>query len=448
MALADILQSIDALKEVAGALRPVAPDRLQALNQKLRLDWNYNSNAIEGNTLTLSETRMLLLHDYHMGNKLGRHYEEIKLHDHVLLTLEELVRQNEPMTEVLIRSLHHELMGDEYFVKANDSLGNVINVKGKPGEYKVKANGVNRIVNGKEIFVPFKTPDEVRAEMPELIRWYRAEEEKAGLHPVMLAAIFHFRFVTLHPFDDGNGRMSRILMNMILMRSGYVPAIIRMAERPQYLSTLAQAQDGGTIEPFIELVANDTKRSLELLIKAAKGESIEEPDDLDKEIELLKQKIKNDDIVKIDINNQEYRPIWIKEIVKLYISAHTVIQKFSELFEDTETSLYIKNMRYIDSDQIIQQLEVMSERGIYLLSYKLSSYKSSYNHFDLSSSIIIHLHEFSYELKLIDCYNEDSFPNTKEYRYDQIINSETINIITNNISKGILKAIKQRTSQK
>jgi Fic family protein len=75
--------------------------------------------------------------------------------------------------------------------------------------------------------------------MPRLIQWYRTEEERKELHPVQLAAIFHFRFVTLHPFDDGNGRISRLLMNMILMRAGYAPAIIRLEDREQYIYALA-----------------------------------------------------------------------------------------------------------------------------------------------------------------------------------------------------------------
>jgi Fic family protein len=93
MSIKTNLEKIDSLKREADSLRPIDPQKLNILNQKLRLDWNYNSNAIEGNTLTLSETRMLLLHGYHTGNKLGRHYEEMKLHNDVLLTLEELVKK-------------------------------------------------------------------------------------------------------------------------------------------------------------------------------------------------------------------------------------------------------------------------------------------------------------------------------------------------------------------
>jgi len=445
MPLADILKSIDEQKQLADLLRPIAPERLKVLNQKLRLDWNYNSNALEGNTLTLSETRMLLLHGYHTGNKLGRHYEEVKLHDDVLGTLEELVRRNEPMTEVLIRSLHHQLMGDEYFVSAYDSFNNVVNVKGKPGQYKDKTNGIKRIVNGKEIFIPFKTPDEVRIEMPELIQWYRSKEEKAEIHPVMLAAIFHFRFVTLHPFDDGNGRMSRILMNMILMRAGYTPAIIRIDERAQYNANLALAQDGGNIEPFIELVANDTLRSIELLVKAAKGENIEEKDDLDKEIELLKRNVKQDDNISVNISNKDYQPIWKKSIYDLITHIDEKTSKFNELFERQISSFATKNLQDFPLAYIATELNHLLTEDTIKIKHQFLTYKTNVsNSFDLSVSIEIKLHKNKY---IITYSNETGNTINHEYFYSQVIEKETIDKIANDLAKVILKEIKQKTKE-
>ena len=447
MALAEILQSIDEQKKIADSLRPIAPDRLKTLNQKLRLDWNYNSNALEGNTLTLSETKMLLTHGYHTGNKLGRHYEEIELHNDVLLTLEELVRRNEPLTEVLIRSLHHQLMGNEYFVSAYDSLGNLINVKGKPGEYKDKSNGVKRIVNGKEIFVPFKTPDEVRAEMPELLDWYRAEEEKKELHPVMLSAIFHFRFVTLHPFDDGNGRMSRILMNMILMRSGYTPAIIRLDERTQYNANLALAQDGGNIEPFIELVANDTLRSLELLVKAAKGESVEEKDDLDKEIELLKRNAKHDNAVQVDINNDEYRAIWQKSINDLLFEIDSKLQKFTELFKKSniEYHYFAKVTEVNGIKDILDFIISLKSPGVVKIDYEFYTYKNAgTNYFDVAASFDICLYEYKYQI----IHPDENLKQIKdEYLYNKVIDPKTVDEIASDIARVILNQIKLNTKE-
>ena len=110
--------------------------------------------------------------------------------------------------------------------------------------------------------------------------------------PIILAAEFHYRFIRIHPFDDGNGRVARILMNFILMQLGYPPVIITTEDKENYYRVLRLA-DADQIEPFIEYIAQNLIRSLEIMIRGAKGESVEESEDLDKELSLLEQKIKN-----------------------------------------------------------------------------------------------------------------------------------------------------------
>jgi Fic family protein len=451
MALKEIIQNINALQAEADALRPVAQDRLKVLNQKLRLEWNYHSNAIEGNTLTMSETRMLILHGFHTGNKLGRHYEEMKLHNDVLTTLEEIVRKNEPMTEVLIRGLHHQLMGDEYFVKAYDDLGNVVNVKGRPGEYKVKANGVNRIINGKEVFVPFKTPDEVRIEMPELIQWYRKEEEKKELHPVELAAIFHFRFVTLHPFDDGNGRISRLLMNMILMRAGYVPVIIRLEEREQYIYALAQAQDGESLEPFVEIVAKETERSLSLLIKAAKGESIDEPGDLDKQIELLKMKLDRKDLFSKSKDKESIERTINEAVFPLLKLFEQKCAKLQDLFVQYDRTVTLalrggnlglgSNESDLDSIKanLLHHLSTVDVTGITSIdyNYSLKGFKKSLTQQYMAAYINVTFNEFNYTIRLNNDHQKQLI-----YSYDTIFEENEINRVVKILVDYILSQIK------
>jgi len=277
--------------------------------------------------------------------------------------------------------------------------------------------------------------------MPDLLDWYRAEEEKKELHPVMLAAIFHFRFVTLHPFDDGNGRMSRILMNMILMRSGYTPAIIRLDERTQYNANLALAQDGGNIEPFIELVANDTFRSLELLVKAAKGESIEEADDLDKEIELLKRDIKRSDTVPIDLNNGEYSPIWKKSIKDFLFEIDNRLQKFNELFEKSSVKFLMNNTTSIRHiiDAVIYNLHSV---GSHQITYEFSRYKDTKHDFDILIRIFVELKDFRF--KIIYSIEPNVF-STKDFTYNKYIEQSDINALADNLSKDLLKIIKDKT---
>ena len=138
----------------------------------------------------------------------------------------------------------------------------------------------------------FASPEETAAKMHDLISWYRAEEKKEDMNAVSLAALFHYKFVRIHPFDDGNGRTARLLMNFILMKAGFPPVVIKTEDKEAYLTALQMA-DSGMMEPFIEAIAKELIRSLELMLAAARGENIEEPDDLDKELALLEQRIKS-----------------------------------------------------------------------------------------------------------------------------------------------------------
>ena len=473
MALIDILEEIDRLQVEAAAMRPIDPARMKKLQLKLRLDWNYHSNAIEGNTLTLSETRMLLLQGYHVGNKLGRHYEEIELHNHVLETLEELVRKNEPFTEVLIRNLHAELMGADYFVTAFDELGNKQNIKGLPGQYKERINGVNRIVGDKEIFVPFASPDEVRMEMPELVQWYRDEEEKKELHPVVIAATFHYRFVTLHPFDDGNGRMARILMNLILMRAGYVPAIIQMKDRDKYIFALAMAQTGGELTNFVELVAEETLRSLELLLKAAKGESIEDKDDVDKELALLKKELLNKEAgIKVTQSYNTVFEIVFKQILPFFYEIKDGLEGFEEFFFQNSYFVEIRTPKSIDrrdltNESIEQDLKDAIEEGHHLFYIQFNINFNGFKHNienpgGVTIIIKISFEEYKYiiistdeEMK-IESQAPRSIYNlivgAKEYRflhskitklYDQPLTDEEKQTIIHELKKEALQKVKE-----
>src|SRR5438105_105229 len=126
--------------------------------------------------------------------------------------------------------------------------------------------------------------------MQDLMKWYRDETAKGSMHPVEIAARFHHRFTDIHPFDDGNGRMSRLLMNLILMQKQFPPVVIRIGERDLYLASLRRA-DADEYEDFLGFIAEHVVQSLELYLRAAKGEEIQEPTDLEKEIALLKMEL-------------------------------------------------------------------------------------------------------------------------------------------------------------
>lgn len=283
-----LLAKVDDLKNQVDALKPLPKDVEGKIWQKFRLDWNYHSNAIEGNSLTFGETLVFLREGLTAKGKPLKDHLDMKGHNEVIEYLFDLIKNKDyELSEHDIRNLHTMLLVEPYESKAQTADGLPTTKTITLGEYKKLPNHVKTPTGDIHYYA---SPEETPARMTDLIDWYR--REKVNLHPVVLAALLHYEFVNIHPFDDGNGRMSRILMNLILLQNGYPPVVIKQGNRNEYYTALAQA-DAKNYEPFIELIATNLIHSLEIYIKGAKGEDITEPDDVDKEIELLKVQLKS-----------------------------------------------------------------------------------------------------------------------------------------------------------
>lgn len=287
MSLAAQLDQITLRANELNALLPLKQDIKDKLDKKIRLDFNYNSNHIEGNTLTYGETELLIIFGKTTGNHDIREYEEMKAHDVAFQLIKEwAVDYETPLTEMAIKNLHKIILVSPFWKEAETADGQPTSRLLEIGNYKQYPNSV-RLQNG-EMF-HYSSPQETPAQMGELVQWYRNEEQKAELHPVVLAAMFHYRFVRIHPFDDGNGCLSRLLMNYILLRHQLPPVIIPSAKKSDYLFALNQADIGDT-EAFVTYIASQLIASLDLHIRAAKGEEIEEPDDWEKKLVVLKKR--------------------------------------------------------------------------------------------------------------------------------------------------------------
>ncbi|MEH6659833.1 Fic family protein [Leeuwenhoekiella marinoflava] len=281
------LSQIDALKLRLDDLRPLTAEQQNRLEQKLRLDWNYHSNSIEGNTLTASETRTLILYGLTAKGKHIRDYKEMEGHNKALKKLEDLVQKEVKITESVIKELHKIILVEPYVDEDAE-----IN----PGYYKTIPNYLYTVTEERIDFMP---PEEVATAMNDLVNWLnnhievpKRKKHKYDLHPILVAAAFQVRFIQIHPFGDGNGRMARILSNLILMQYGYTPAIIRLENRDTYydllnLSTLEEPL------PLAKMLADEVAVTLNLAIDAAKGLPLEEPDDLDKALSLLEQSLED-----------------------------------------------------------------------------------------------------------------------------------------------------------
>lgn len=322
----DIFDYIDQLSATYHSLLPMSPENQRRWDKKVRLEFNYNSNHIEGNTLTYGDTQLLLLFDETHGSHPMRDYEEMKAHDVAFQKIKEWAADTEtPLTEQDIKNLNQIILVQPFWKDAITPDGQPTRRQITVGNYKTQPNSV--LLSNGELF-EYTAPQEVPIQMQELMEWYR--DEQSGLHPVTLAAIFHYKFVCIHPFDDGNGRVSRLLMNYVLLAHKLPPVVIKSSDKQNYLHALHLA-DTGQYEAFIHYIAAQVVSSLEMAIKAAKGESIEEPDDLDKEIALLARQLQHQETYKTP---QQVLNVFHWAQQKLIVPCEAVLQKFDKLFQE------------------------------------------------------------------------------------------------------------------
>ncbi len=287
MDLKEIITRIDSLKKQIDEHRPLKPEQERRLMQKLQLDWNFHSNKIEGNSLTYGETKALVFHGITAQGKPLIDHIQMKGHEEAIEYILDIIKGKErPISEVFIRDIHTLILDKKaYQIDVETPDGKLAKKRVHPGKYKELPNHV-KTKEGKMFL--FAEPEDVPVKMSDLISWFRDNNNKQ--HPLITAAVFHYKFILIHPFDDGNGRVARILMNFIFMMHGLPPAIIRTERKDDYYTALAYA-DSGELNKFTEYIGEQEIASLELMLKAARGEMIEEPEDIDKKIYELNRKI-------------------------------------------------------------------------------------------------------------------------------------------------------------
>lgn len=337
------LRQVDILKKQLDELLPMKEEYKRELDKKIRLEFNYNSNHMEGNTLTYQETELLLIFDQSKGNHEMRELEEMKAHDVAYAMVEEWASDKEhTLKESDIRTLNEIILVRAFWKDALTIDGQPTRRKIKVGQYKEQPNSV-QLSNG-EMF-HYASPAETPIKMGELIQWYRDEEEKQELHPVALAAMLHYRFVCIHPFDDGNGRISRLLMNYVLLKASLPPIVIKSSEKKNYLQALHMA-DTGDLNFFTDYIAGQQLWSMELYIKAAKGESVDEPGDLDRKLEALKKKLRYTEEVQKEKSDKVVYECIEKSLIPFFMSLGLQLDRFDSFFRAKDQ--YYKISFYID----------------------------------------------------------------------------------------------------
>lgn len=243
----NLKKSILSKKQILDSLRPFPNDILAKLREQMNLEWTYNSNAIEGNTLTLQETEIVLKRGITIGNKNLREHFEALNHDEAVRFLEGFVDRKEVFTLETIKTLHKIVMKN-------------INEYG---------SGSFRRTSVKIIGAVHIPPDayKVESEMQNLLDWYYENQNKISVPE--FAAWIHYHFVWIHPFIDGNGRTARLLMNLILIQNGFPPAVILNVDRKKYYRVLRKA-DMDKPQEFVDFIAKAIERSLVIYLEALK----------------------------------------------------------------------------------------------------------------------------------------------------------------------------------
>lgn len=231
---------MDKLKKELDSKRPIPKETLRPLEEFINLEWTYNSNGIEGNTLTFRETQIVLEGITVGGKSIREHLEAIN-HEKAILYLNDLVKENNPITERNIKSIHQLVLKDI----DNENAG------------RYRRENVT-IKDATHI-----SPDYLK--VPELMEKLVSNYENWNdFHPIIQVALLHGELVKIHPFIDGNGRTSRLLMNLDLMNHGYNPVIIKKEDRLEYYEALDKAHTTGDYTDFVKLI---TKLEIVMLRK-------------------------------------------------------------------------------------------------------------------------------------------------------------------------------------
>lgn len=245
-----LILSIEGKKRELDKYRPLPVGIVNKLREQFIIEWTYNSNAIEGNTLSLQETELVINRGLTIGNKsLKEHFEAIN-HKFGIELVEQFVEKKMDLSEEFIKTLHKVILKN--IDEANAGVYRTSNV---------------RILGA--IHIP-PNPLKIQSLIEEFLAWYY--ENKYILPVPELAAYVHYKFVCIHPFIDGNGRTSRLLMNLVLMQNGYPPAVILNTDRKKYYRVLRNA-DLDKAQEFIDFIGRSIERSLVIYLNSIKPES-------------------------------------------------------------------------------------------------------------------------------------------------------------------------------
>ncbi|HEY9246809.1 MAG TPA: Fic family protein [Candidatus Methanoperedens sp.] len=227
------------------SLRPLPADAVRKLHEEMRLLHTYHSNAIEGNTLTLPETKLVLEEGITIGGKSLREHLEATNNARAFDLIEDIAEKKKPINHVVIQQIHEAVTAG---------------ILEDAGKYRTKNV---RITGSAKTPPDWSKVTELMDDLIKIIAHYKN-------HTVEIAAVLHHRFVKIHPFIDGNGRVSRLLTNLYLIAQGYPPVVLKIEDRGKYYRFL-RAADAGNIGPFVNFIAKAVDESLTMYLSILGG---------------------------------------------------------------------------------------------------------------------------------------------------------------------------------
>lgn len=372
-------------------MQPLKPEYRSRLERKFMLEFNYNSNHIEGNTLTYGQTEMLLMFGKVVDEANMKDLEEMKAHNVCLKMMQtEAGEKDKPLTETFIRQLHNTLLREDYTVYRQQPDGSTTSYVVHAGVYKTRPNSVITVTGER---FEYASPEETPALMNDLAGWYNDEARRGVMSPIELASVFHYRYIRIHPFEDGNGRIARLLVNYILTRHGFPMIVVKSKDKENYLTALNRCDvavgptpsDGAhagleQLAPFVEYMSKCVERALIVGIRAAHGENIEDADDWKKNLKLkyrdkLNKPALNDEFLANVLNNV-YQPL-LNRIDSELSEFYSI---FSAFRWDPDTAQYdFDNVNNIYSSAMIVTKPTVVTTATRIIAIRLSIQQFAYN---------------------------------------------------------------------
>ena len=440
------LDKIEQLKKEVDQFRPFDKLVEQKIMQKFKLEWTYHSNAIEGNPYNYGETVSFLLHGVTANGKKLKDHLDIKGHHDGVKYILDLVKGNRGFSESDIRALHKLILVQPYYVNAITPSGERTRKLISIGQYKTSPNHVETATGEMHYYA---SPEETPSKMQDLMNWYNEASTNEDIHPLIIAALFHHEFVAIHPFDDGNGRLARILMNFILIKKGYPPIVIKQEDRDNYYGVLAQA-DTGDYYPIVRYLSSYLERSLIIQLKGLKGEPIFQPEDIDKRISIFKASLSKESSIRLQKNKKSVYDALKSSILPLVMQLDLRLQQFEELFfsldfvisydysQRGERKIIKLPVHKLEAEWLDIDYKDYMHKGVegMYFEYHWTGFKKGKKAFNAFASLKVLFYDFNY---VID-------EGEKEIRrlYDEVLDTDEINQLISQKVEALMQEIQDK----